>query len=443
VAFDELLILMEYGTIHRINQSLGGLVDNVVISGSRGDEPRISIQSAHVGNPGQLTRHIDDVRKTTATGTGSGLNTEDCVLPCLAEVLERYCTRTVRTGQFILATANELGSEALDLDTIPRCSETELAHPKCQLNHPDKSARIRWVRGLSLFDGRPVYLPVVMVYLTDVCGPEEQFWFQISTGCAAHTSFEDALLSAILEVIERDSISVLWLQKLGLPRIDIDRIPASLAPYWDRYRASSEELEYYFFNATTDLQVPVIYGLQQAHQHRRLTTLVSCSAALDPVEALIKVMRDMAACRLGSHVARSIPDSWDDFTTIFHGAGYMARSEQAHAFDFLVDLPNRQPLSKMRGISIKHQDGGKEALRAVLHILQQKQLEAYAVDLTTDEALRCGVRVVRVIVPGLQPVGFQYRSRYLGHSRLYEAPQRMGYKVHSEEELNPWPQPFA
>jgi len=51
--------------------------------------------------------------------------------------------------------------------------------------------------------------------------------------------------------------------------------------------------------------------------------------------------------------------------------------------------------------------------------------------------------VVRVIIPGLQPLSFHYRARYLGHPRLYEAPALMGYPVLREEDLNGWPQPFA
>jgi ribosomal protein S12 methylthiotransferase accessory factor len=47
------------------------------------------------------------------------------------------------------------------------------------------------------------------------------------------------------------------------------------------------------------------------------------------------------------------------------------------------------------------------------------------------------------VIPGLQPVGFDYRARYLGHQRLYDAPKQMGYPVYAEEDLNPWPQPFA
>jgi ribosomal protein S12 methylthiotransferase accessory factor len=51
--------------------------------------------------------------------------------------------------------------------------------------------------------------------------------------------------------------------------------------------------------------------------------------------------------------------------------------------------------------------------------------------------------VVRAIIPGLQPLTFHHRARFLGHPRLYEAPVRMGYPARLEAELNAWPQPFA
>jgi ribosomal protein S12 methylthiotransferase accessory factor len=78
-----------------------------------------------------------------------------------------------------------------------------------------------------------------------------------------------------------------------------------------------------------------------------------------------------------------------------------------------------------------------------LNMLREKELPAYAVDLSTDEAVRSGIRIVRVIIPGLQPLSFRYRARFLGHPRLYELPRKMGFPVLTEDELNDFPQPFA
>jgi ribosomal protein S12 methylthiotransferase accessory factor len=82
-------------------------------------------------------------------------------------------------------------------------------------------------------------------------------------------------------------------------------------------------------------------------------------------------------------------------------------------------------------------------LQLVLDQLARNHFEVYAVDLSTDEALNSGMRVVRVVIPGLQPFSFHYRAQYKGHARLYDAPRRMGYTARREEQLNEWPQPFA
>jgi ribosomal protein S12 methylthiotransferase accessory factor len=70
-------------------------------------------------------------------------------------------------------------------------------------------------------------------------------------------------------------------------------------------------------------------------------------------------------------------------------------------------------------------------------------MEAYAVDLTCDEAREIGMWVVRVIVPGLMPLSFVGAAQYRGTPRLYEAPVAMGYTAHAAADLNPWPQPFV
>ena len=386
--------------------------------------------------------HVGTNSQTTISGAGAGIDESESTLPALAEGLERYCASAYSSEQFRWATAEELRDEALDLAIIPRCSNRELSHARCPLVAPKKTAPIRWVPALSLLDGRIVHLPVVMVYLfAGLKTPEERICLPITTGCAAHTSYERALTAAILEVIERDAISIVWLQKLGLPRIEIDSLPSNLAAYWERYLRSSKELEYVFLDATTDVGIPIVYGLQISHSNRHLTTLVSCSSAFNPADAIIKVMRDMAALRIAFRVARPAPHHYEDFTGVFHGASYLARAEQAGAFNFLMQSSTKRLLSQMP--SLERGSDDRDSLRIVLEILRRRQLNAYAVDLSTDEALRCGFRVVRVVIPGLQPLSFHYRARYLGHPRLYEAPEQMGYPVLREEEVNPWPQAFC
>src|SRR5262245_26265981 len=413
--------------LHGLLQPQGGLFGSVARIRAQGLEPRFTPRIARLGD---LSRVNVPVRAKSGhghaearlAGAGTGFDDEDGLRPALAEGLERYCAAMFRKEQFLRATAEELGAEALDLDTIPRCSRAELAHPLCPLVAPDKKAPIRWVRGVSLLDGRLVYVPAVMVYLyIGSASPAERIWLTITTGCAAHVSYERALVGAILEVVERDAISLVWLQQLRLPRIEVDEVPALLAPHWDRYQRSSQDLEYHFFDATTDVGFPTVYGLQVARAHKRLTTLVSCSTELNPVAALAKAVQDMTPGRISMREPRPVPESWDEFDDVFHGAAYLARAERAEAFDFLLRSGARRRLSEMPSLGSTE---GEPSLPAVLERLRRQGLEAFAVDLTTDEAVRCGLRVVRVVIPGLQPLSFHYRARYLGHLRLYEAPLR-------------------
>jgi ribosomal protein S12 methylthiotransferase accessory factor len=398
---------------------------------------------------GDMSQAIPSAKKTpgprkpatSLSGAGTGLEDEDALFLALAEGLERYSACIYEKEQFVSAAAEELGENALDLDTIPKCSEAELSRSRCPLAAPDKKAPMRWVRGLSLLDGRILYLPAVMVYLNaGLAHPAERICLPITTGSAIHTSYERALLGGILEVIERDAISVVWLQKLSLPRIEIDRLPPALAACWARVERSSRDLEYLFFDATAELGIPTVYGLQIAPQDKRVTTLVSCSTDLDPATAVAKVIRDMAAIRVAFWTPHQEPENWDDFGDIFDGATYMARSAQAHAFEFLLQSGRKRRLSEMPAFEAP---AGEPGLGTVLECLRRHRLDAYAVDLTTDEGVRAGVRAVRVLIPGLQPLSFHHRARYLGHPRLYEAPARMGYPVYREQDLNPWPQPFA
>jgi len=359
----------------------------------------------------------------------------------LAEALERYSACVLRPGQLTLASAEQLGDQALDLDTIPRCSDTELADPSCPLTAPSKKAVIRWVRALSLLDGRVVFVPAVMVYLSaGFHSPDERIAMPISTGCAAHVSYESALLGAIFEVVERDAISLVWLQQLPLPVIDVDETPRELEPAWERHLTSTPDLQCTFFDATTEIGCPTVYGLQQAFADRHVTTVLACSTDKNHATALAKVLRDMTSIRIAMRRRRTIPEQWADFQDVMDGATYMAAADRAEAFQFLTQSDRRIPLSSYRRPAPA---SDREVLRALLVRFRELNMPVYAVDLSTDEAIRAGFRVVRVLIPALQPLSFHYRARYLGHPRLYTAPATMGYPVRTERELNPWPQAFG
>lgn len=426
-------------------QPIGGLFSREIQVMNAAGDPRFPATIARLDDvgrilPGFAQTVTSDAGRNALDGAGSGLEPEDGRVRAVAEGLERYASCFYEERQFIWATAAELGTDALDLDTLPRVSETEAAHEHCPLRVPDKNLPIRWVRGMSLLDGRLVWIPAVMVYLhMPLLSPGERFWLPISTGCAAHTTVERALVSAICEVIERDAISLTWLQQFPLPKIELDIVPDWVQSYLERNQRAAA-LEHLFFDATTDLGVPTVYSLQLTPYNGQLAALVMCSTELDAATAIAKVIRESASSRIAMQGPQSVPESWDDFCAVSHGAAFMGQPSQLGCYQFLIESPNRRRLSAMPDLS---SGDAKRDLASLLQRFRDKNMDVYAVDLTTDEALRSGMRVVRAIVPQLQPLSFSHRARYLGHPRLYSAPLAMGYMSRKEADLNPWPQPFA
>ncbi|MGP4066177.1 YcaO-like family protein [Oceanobacillus sp. M65] len=408
-------------------------------------EPDFPIKVASLGDISYAHEHIARVTlgKSIAgdlDGAGGDLREEESRIKAIAEALERYSSCIYDEKQFIWATANELGNKALDLTKVPMCSEEELAHPRVPVRKPQLDAPLRWVKGISLHTQKETWIPAIMSYLhLPAMSPGEKFWLPISTGCATHTSYEQALVNGINEVIERDAISLTWYQQLPLPHIIFDEVDQHMQNFLDNTH-TTHNIKQYIFDGTTDVGIPTVYSLQLTPHNDKLGALIMCATDLNPKNAINKVMREAASSRIAMMNRNEIPHNIDDFHGVFHGASYMAKQERLHAYDFLVNSENQVNLSQLENLE---QDSPGSDLNFLLNRLEEKGFEAYAVDLTTDEAMKADMKVVRVIIPGLQPLSFSYRCRFLAHPRLYEGPRAMGYEVKSEEQINKWPQPFA
>lgn len=426
--------------IASVVQPFGGLLAGVPVSQGSPGLPKVAHRSALLGNVAAVWPELTErgYSRVKLHAGGSGLNDDDALIPAIAEGLERYSMGCVRDRQLIVASAEELGNKALDLNSIPKCSETELENSKCPLGLAAKNVPIRWVRGVSLSDFREVYIPAVMVF-SHLGGLQasERFWLPISTGCAAHVEFRQALVNGLCEVIERDAISIVWLQKLPLRRLS-DAVVRNDLFYLEHCLDASGEFTYHIFDATLDVGVPTLYGLQVAPHNAPVRQVVACATAPSRGTALTKVLRDLVLIRQSLAHQRPTPSNFEDFKELMHGATFMADEKRSEQFDFLL---KSNSLSSDR----ENKDAPPECdeLSWILGKLFDCSLEAFAVDISTDEAIRVGMRVVRTLVPGLQPLSFSHSARFLGTSRLYTAPVRLGHPSHPEEQLNHYPQPFA
>ena len=434
-----------------LRDSLGGVVGRLNELPRLAGHPRLFHYSADragqqpIGVDLRRANHYDLL--PNVPGAGVSTNPLEAQVRATAEAIERYCMSVYSGAQFITATADELGDEAMDLDTVPRCDPNEQAVATGIFSLPRKDVPMRWMKAISLIDGRTYYVPAIMVYLFfPPISREENMWAPISTGCATHVDLDRALVSALCEVIERDALMLTWLHQLPLPRIDlgpIDALPAELQSMLAIMRESN--LRYELFDATTDLGVPTIYALQLSDETDLLANLVVSATKLDPMQAVLRTLEEGCSSRIaleslmgpGSNRERK---AREQIVSLEDCALYYGDRASRNDFDFLLKSERRHSLASMPNLTTGSAQGD---LRGLLDIFRRRNMQVFAVDLTTPEVRDAGLWSVRTIVPELMPLSSVYGIRFLGTRRLYDAPAAMGYGTRTIADVTPKPQPFA
>lgn len=408
--------------------------------------PEIIVYSSMLSDLTQALPHITLKNEDGLPMAGSGSSTtrDYAQAKALCEGLERYCNISFDPASVITASRDELGDEAIDLDLFACGHDEEYAAPFTTQTRARADQPMRWVRGYSLTQGRPLYLPFSTVYISSPYEwAAEAFSIPISTGSALAANYERAVVSAALEVMERDALSLTWLQKLPLRRIDVSH--SRNRELLDRMALIEKTgIQQYFFDATTDLGFPTAYLLQWAPD-RDLAMLVMAASRYDIESAMIRVMDEASSSRSAlTRLARQPPlydpNDFRSFTRLTDGAVYYADPARRQAFDFLMEGTGRVHVDEIPSLPATD---ARVMLDELVRRFRERGLELSVVDITAPPIADCGLRAVRVIAPQLLPLSVNYNLKYGGTPRLYDAPRRMGHPSHAFDQLNPWPQPFA
>ncbi len=378
---------------------------------------------------------------------GVGISTEalEAKVKAIGETIERYCMSIHSKEQFILTTAADLGDQAIDLDRIARCHPDEPGIRSGVLSLPRKDVPMNWVKGMSLIDGAPRYVPAIMTYLYyQAQSREEMIWHPISTGCASHTDLRRAIFSGMMECLERDALMITWLHQLPLPRLDL----GDPAEWPEKLRAAmatveASQLHYEFFDATNDLGIPTIYALQ-LNDHSTVANMVICCPALNPYDAVTRIVEEACTLRLAitsyqgaHHLDRTRPE---EIFKLEDCALFYAPLEARQDFEFLLNSPHQRHIRELPNLDRGDLD---ENIRFLLKLFQERDMEVVAVDLTTPEVREAGFWVTRVVIPQLVPMFPVHVTRFLDTPRLYSAAEAMGYGRFTHADVTPKPQPFS
>lgn len=385
---------------------------------------------------------------------GAGFSDLQARISAVGECLERYCASFYDQKQLILASWKDLGDEAVH--PAQWCLFDKEQHGLFKSLGWDykpftEETKLRWVRGWSLTDERPRFVPAQVVYIPyrPVEG-EAIVSPSISTGMAFGCGWDEAVCYSLYEHFERDAFSLWWLRQLPVPNIDPDgKAVRDLCALFTS-TASRIWLKY----ATLDFNIHVIVVLalttiRMTSGARKKTLVMGSSARLDPQRALNKAFLEMGQAApfhrflLDRDPSRTFCGDLRDMLNFDDHSYYWLNNTDRlmPGLDFLAEGDRIGPSS------LVNLDKGSDPdnVRYLLTMLRRRNIEAVAVDLTTPDVEALGGKVCKVLIPSFQPLEGAHLMRHLGGERLWKVPVQLGYfpDHRAARHLNPLPHPSA
>jgi len=419
-----------------------GVVSEVVFLETTPEEPAVYWAQSYPAELGPLSGQV-----TLNHGNATSIDADRAAMKAVGETIERYCSAFYDEDQFVFNSWERMGSRALRPDDFALFSARQYQKPGFPFAPFNRQTSVRWISGHSLLDDCATWVPANFAYIPYERIPNEPVLDDlISTGLACGTSYASALLKALSEVVERDAYMIVWRNRLPCPHIELDCVEDPFVRCLVQ-RLRRLAVKTHAVLLTLDIPIAVVL-IVMTRSNGPPWTIVATGAALSPRQALGLALEEGCLAFIG--MSRDIADNPDypsagDYAHVTtlreHGRVHALDPRLRSSTEFLTCPTEVVRLDDLRDPSI----GNPVAdLRTALGRIRPHVPDVVAIDVTTPDVDEAGFKVVRVVVPGLQPMDIDHRYPHLGGRRLYEVPHKLGRaaKPADADTLNLQPHPF-
>ncbi|WP_257203423.1 TOMM precursor leader peptide-binding protein [Corynebacterium cystitidis] len=417
------------GIVHSVNVRPSRTGPNIHLSGTTSADSRLIRPSMRATNNG-----------------GAGFTEREALNAGIGESVERYCAGIYNSEDLHFSTWSDLNSDAVAPAQFAKFSDAQLAEPGQGFAPISEDTPIRWAPSVRWHDRATVLVPASQVYLPyrRVRG-EAAIGQSISTGQAAGSSMETAVLAGLREVIERDALAISWMHRLPPRKLDPNAIEDS--PTLRRQLAHRSDWDVQFFDLSLDdLSSSVVAVMEQGKGKDRVFTFGSACRDLAPAaleKAFLEAAQGISFVRrlLQKYTAWHPGERFENVTSFNdHAVLYSKFPELRSEVNYLLTSDGSPTEFRPSRTRNRNARGDAHAeLDFLVEQLHRKGYETYVVDLTTPDAAMLGVRVVKVLVPGYVHVAGSHTDRLLGSDRLMSIPHELGL---SSKPDNPYPHPL-
>jgi ribosomal protein S12 methylthiotransferase accessory factor len=364
-----------------------GIVTQASAIPRRAHDPVCAVASATA--PAELSAH------EPATASGIGWDANHAEAACIGEAIERWQARPLPDDQRLSARFDRwpLDEPAVDPATWVLFHEDQYRQPGFPYRPLKRDSECVWVCCREARTGSPRWAPSEFVYLHDP--PGQRFTPGLSTGLAAGRTGDPLLLRGLQEVIERDAIVGAWWGRYPLHEQSFENMLARLGPEI-RERVVRPNLTYRCFRA-----------LSPFSDHVTIVTLEGED-------------REGYCFNIGSACRETRDASWTkSLLEAIHGRHYvrhlkrrMAEHEgipttfAEHAVHYSLHPAELQATPLFR--AARTEDDDNTAIESIATLIERlgpsRPVLFRSMTPPALAAENLGWHVLRVVVPGLQPL---------------------------------------
>jgi thiazole/oxazole-forming peptide maturase SagD family component len=366
-------------------------------------DPDVMLWAASLSARGPRTEPIE------IGGAGSSL--EAARMACLGEGAERFSGHPLPSDESVEASheqllprANARGEELVEPERWVLFHADQYGSGRLPFEPLERDVVCRFARFRRLGSGRSCWVPEDFAFLYPRPGERHRFAPGISTGLSAGRAGDPVVLRGLQEVIERDAMVGAWWGRYPLERWDaatvLDTLGSDTSARFER-----PNLRYRFHRIATPLSDHVTLVTLEGQERDgfcfSIGTACRETLASSFEKSLLEAVQGRHFVRHLRRLGRCSTPRPRDF--VEHALYYSERPERLDATALAATVPATLPRRSSEGLALLASRLGSE--RPVLvRLMTPPEVSALAPEWI----------VVRVIVPGLQPLHGQHDAPLLG-----------------------------
>ncbi|MBI2033197.1 MAG: YcaO-like family protein [Candidatus Levybacteria bacterium] len=369
------------------------------------------------------TEKLTDGMVFDVYGSGySFISPQVALLKCLMETIERFSTSTYKKKGITFSTYDGIKGGKLDPMLFDQPKEV-------------RQKEFGWVRGNRL-SGETCFIPAQVMYFNYKKHHEIYLTQQISTGAAASFTKDEALVSGIYEIIERDAFLSLYLTKSTPPRVDLTHIRDPKISHMYN-QAQRYNLELMLFDITNDLSVPTFLAIAIDRTGIGPFLSLGLKTSFNTIKAITGSIEEAFQSRpwMRHTIREFIGKPREINPAMLHSLPdrglYWTSPGSFKNLDFLLSIPEVP-------IKIQKKKINNE-LTYLKALFKKKNYQVFYKDITYPIFKKIGVHVYKVIIPQLQPLFLQEDRKELRKERL---DMTASYFHNPNYTINQIPHPF-